>query len=319
MSCRILIENPAPFKQTLRGDRGRLVDIPIDEGVEVARFYINAGVRFAGFHHSDIDWYEARQMRGQAPPERYDSLEYADYVKGKLDGFNGVFIPHRVIVYQPPEVHARAFRSLAERGIRDIVLVGKPFSSPPAGVTYRNTVEEMLSYLVSEMPELNLGVVVIPDREGETERLVTKFEAAGKRKLHLIGQFLDSADPMLSFMDALASEFARKGLNLDRLEWNIGLAMFTLKSCTFPAKLLRKDRLACEERIHGLETVEARVNESIRMNLEFAERIKEKADKLGLDVGYSIQPIIERNRDGSIHASLKGAVDLVRQLQRLYA
>lgn len=319
MSCRILIENPAPFKQTLRSNGGQLVDISIDEGVEVARFYIDAGIPFSGLHHSDIDWYEARQMRGEAPPQRYDSLEYADYVKEKLDGFNGIFIPHRVIVYQPPEVHASAFRGLAERGIRDIVLVGMPFDNPPAGAAYRTTVEEMLSYLVREIPELNLGVVVIPDREGEIKRLITKFEAAGKKKLRLIGQFLDSADPMLSFMDALTSEFARRGLDIAKLEWNIGLAMFTLKSCTFHAKLLRKDRLACEDRFAGLATVEARVNESIRMNLEFAGRIKKKADKLGLDVGYSIQPIIERNRNGSIHASLQGAVNLVRQLQGLYA
>jgi hypothetical protein len=319
MSCRILIENPAPFKQMLRGQGGQLVDIPMDEGVEVARFYIEAGVRFAGFHHSDIDWYEARQMRGVAPPQRYDSLEYADYVKEKLDSFNGIFIPHRVVVYQPPEVHAKAFRRLTEHGINDIVLVGKPFSTPPAEVTYQTTVEEVLSYLFKEIPGLNLGVVVIPDREGEVQRLVTKFEAAGKRKLHLIGQFLDSADPMLSFMDALASEFARRGLNLERLEWNIGLAMFTLKNCTFHAKLLRKDRLVCEDRFSGLETVAARVEESIRMNLEFAERIKVKAHTLGLDVGFSIQPIIERNRNGSIHASLQGAVSLIRQLQRLYA
>ena len=318
MSCRILIENPAPFKQTLRGNGGQLVDIPIDEGVEVAKFYIEAGIRFAGFHHSDIDWYEARQMRGEAPPQRYDSLEYADYVKQKLDGFHGILVPHRVIVYQPPEVHAKAFRRLAEHGIKDIVLVGKPFSHPPAGVTYRTTVEEVLSYLFREVPELNLGVVVIPDREGEIQRLATKFEAAGKRKLHLIGQFLDSADPMLSFMDALASEFARRGLDLEGLEWNIGLAMFTLKNCTFHAKLLRKDRLACEDRFTGLGTAEARVDESIHMNLEFAERIKEKADTLGLDLGFSIQPIIERNRNGSVHASLRGAVNLVRQLQRLY-
>jgi hypothetical protein len=319
MSCRILIENPAPFRQTPRGNGGQLVDIPIDEGVEVARFYLEAGIRFAGFHHSDIDWYEARQMRGEAPPQRYDSLEYGVYVKKKLDDFNGIFIPHRVIVYQPPEVHAKAFRRLAEHGIKDIVLVGMPFDNPPAGASYRTTVEEMLSYLVREIPELNLGVVVIPDREGELNRLITKFEAAGKKRLHLIGQFLDSADPMLSFMDAMASEFARRGLNLERLEWNIGLAMFTLKNCTFHAKLLRKDRLACEERFTGLGTVEARVDESIRMNLEFAQRIKEKADTLGLDLGFSIQPIIERNRNGSIHASLRGAVDLVRQLQHLYA
>ncbi len=321
MSCRIFIENPAPFKQALRGDSGKLADIPINEGVETATFYIDAGLEFAGFHHSDLDWYEARQMRNEDPPMRYDSLTYARYVKEKLKGFQGIVIPHRIIVYEPPEVHAQALRKLMAGGIKDIVFVGKPFTHPPAGVVYRNTVEEMLSYLVNKAPDidLNLGVVVIPDREDETERLADKLEAAGRRRLRLIGQFLDSADPLLSFMDALASKLEKGGLSLDRLEWNVGLAMFTLKNQTFYAKLLRKNQLACEKRFHGLVSVEARIDESVRMNLEFAEKIKQKGDEYGFDIGYSIQPIIERNRDGSFHAGLYGAAELVRQLQRLYA
>lgn len=321
MSCRIFIENPAPFKQALRGDGGKLADIPIDEGVETARFYLDAGLGFAGFHHSDLDWYEAREMRNQNPPMRYDSLTYARYVKEKLKGFKGIVIPHRIIVYEPPEVHAQALRKLMAGGIKDIVFVGKPFTRPPAGVVYRNSVEEMLSYLVNKAPDihLNLGVVVIPDREGEPGRLVDKLEAAGRRRLRLIGQFLDSADPLLSFMEVLASKLEKRGFSPDRLEWNVGLAMFTLKNQTFYAKLLRKDQLACEKRFHDLASIEARIDESVRMNLEFAEKIRQKADEYGFDVGYSIQPIIERNRDGSFHASLYGAAELVRQLQRLYA
>lgn len=320
MACRILIENPPPFKQAAHSQKQKPTAVPVEEGAEIAACYINAGVRFAGFQHSDLDWYEARQMRGEPPPERYDTLAYADYVKANLDAFSGVLIPHRVIVYQPPEVHATAFRNLASRGIKDIVFVGKPFSRPPPGVVYRNTVERMLSYVVNQLPslELNLGVVVIHERQGETERLARKFEAAGRQKLRLIGQFLDSAGPALSFMDALASEFGQRGFSLDRLEWNVGLAMFTLKNRTFHAKLLRKDQLACEKRFHGLPSVEARVDESVRMNLEFAEQIKDRGHQLGVSIGFSIQPIIERNRDGTIHAGLYGAVELVKQLNRLY-
>ncbi len=319
MSCRILIENPAPFKQALRGGNGKLADVPIDEGVETATFYIDAGLEFAGFHHSDLDWYEARQMRNQDPPMRYDSLTYARYVKEKLRGYTGIVIPHRIIVYEPPEVHARALRELKAGGIKDIVFVGKPFTQPPTGVVYRNTVENMLSYLVNKAPDidLNLGVVVIPDREDETERLANKLKAAGQRRLRLIGQFLDSADPVLSFMDALASKLEQEGLSPDRLEWNVGLAIFTLKNHAFYAKLLRKDQLACEQRFHGLASVEARIDESVRMNLEFAEKIKQKGKEYGFDIGYSIQPIIERNRDGSFHAGLHGAAELVRRLHSL--
>lgn len=321
MTLRVLIENPAPFKQAPRGEGRRLVDVPMEEGVENARFFIEAGVPISGFHHSDLDWYEARQMRGQAPPRRHDSLDYARTVRNTLQELRGEVIPHRVIVYEPPEVHARAFQKLAQQGVRDIVLVGKPFHSAPAGAPYRNSVEQMLSYLSAhqESRVLNLGVVIIPDRRGEVERLLRKYEAGGGRRLHLIGQFLDSDEPMLSFMREVSRALERGRLKSEGLAWNIGLAMFTLKNRAFYAKLLRKELLACEERFASLSTVEARSEESIRMNLEFAQRVLTLGRDLGFDIGFSIQPIIERNPDGTIHAGLYGAAELVRQLQRLRA
>lgn len=320
MPYRIFVENPAPFKSAPRGEGRKPVDVPIEEGVETARFYLESELRFAGFHHSDLDCHEAQQMRNRALPERYDSLEYAHHIKQSLDGFKGILIPHRVIVYELPEIHAEAFHRLAKRGIKDVVLVGKPFSKPPQGVMYRNSVEQMLAFLVDRMPklDLNLGVVVIHERRGEIERLLSKYEAAGGKKLRVIGQFLDSAESMLSFMEALIPELEKRGLSSQGLEWNVGLAMFTLKNRTFHAKLLRKNELACEKRFGRLQSLEARVEESVQMNLEFAERIKGRGEELGFNIGFSIQPIIERNPDGTIHAGLYGAVELARKLERFH-
>ncbi len=321
MALRVLIENPAPFKQAPRGEGRQLVDVPMEEGMENARFFVDAGVQISGFHHSDLDWYEARQMRGQEPPKRHDSLDYALTVRNALQGFRGAVIPHRVIVYEPPEVHARAFQKLAQQGVRDVVLVGKPFHTAPAGASYRNSVEQMLSYLSAqqETRALNLGVVIIPDRRDEVARLLRKYEAGSRRRLHLIGQFLDSDKPMLSFMREVSRALERGRLSPEGLAWNVGLAMFTLKNRAFYAKLLRKPALACEQRFASLPTVEARTEESVRMNLEFAQRILALGRELGFDVGFSIQPIIERNPDGTIHAGLYGAAELARQLHRLHA
>ncbi len=321
MTLRVLVENPAPFKQAPRGEGRGLVDVPMEEGVENARFFIEAGAPISGFHHSDLDWYEARQMRGQEPPKRHDSLEYARTVRNALQGLRGVVIPHRVIVYEPPEVHARAFQELAQLGVRDIVLVGKPFHTAPAGAPYRNSVEQMLQYLSArqETSALNLGVVIIPDRRDEVERLLRKYEAGGRRRLHLIGQFLDSDEPMLSFMREVSRALERRRLSPEGLAWNVGLAMFTLKNRAFYAKLLRKPALACEQRFASLSTAEARSEESVRMNLEFAQRILALGRELGFNIGFSIQPIIERNPDGTIHAGLQGAAELTRQLHRLQA
>jgi hypothetical protein len=104
-----------------------------------------------------------------------------------------------------------------------------------------------------------------------------------------MGQFMDDADAMIAFMDRLAQEFERRNLELGGVEWNVGLAIFALKKEAFHATLLRQDSLACEDRFRGLESVEARIDESVRMNLEFAERVREKGEQVGLDVnGASI-------------------------------
>ena len=111
-----------------------MVDVPIEEGIETARLYLNSGPHVAGFHHSDLDPYEAKQRAGKTPPSRYDSFEYVELLKGKLGGFGGLLVPHRVVVYQTPEQQENAFRRLAEDGIRNVVLVGKPFTTPPEGI-----------------------------------------------------------------------------------------------------------------------------------------------------------------------------------------
>jgi hypothetical protein len=100
-------------------------------------------------------------------------------------------------------------------------------------------------------------------------------------------------------MDRLAQEFERRNLELGGVEWNVGLAIFALKKEAFYATLLGQDSLACEDRFRGLESVEARIDESVKMNLEFAERVCEKGQQVGLDIGFSIQPLIERRPDGS--------------------
>jgi hypothetical protein len=320
MSCRLFIENPPPFKRAPRGPDRALVDVPIAEGVETARFYLESGLHIAGFHHSDLDLYEVKERGGKVPPERYDTFEYVRLVKRELEGFGGLLIPHRIVVYETPEHQEDQFRRLAACGIRDVVLVGMPFPVAPAGAVYRNTVKSMLAYVNERMAdlELNLGVIGIPTREGELERIVQKYLAAGER-LRVMGQFLDEADPVTSFMAELATEFDRRGLDLGGLEWNVGLAIFALKDRAFYAKLLRKDGLACEKRFHGLQTMDERIDECVRMNLEFAEQVKATGDSVGLDVGFSVQPLIERSPNGAIHPAVQGAAELAKQLERRFA
>jgi hypothetical protein len=316
MSCRILIENPAPFTQAPRGPNGELVDVSMDEGVEVVRHVLACGLQFAGVHHSDLDPYEARQMRhGKAPP-RFDSLEYACYVKKSLGEQAGLVIPHRVIVYRAPEEQLESLRRMLAAGIRDLVLVGTPFHTPPTGVVYRTSVDEMLSYLHSEpsVSRLRLGIVVLHERRDEPARVRRKLTAAGSGRVRLMGQFLDDADPMLAFMDAVARELEALGRDFGDLEWNIGLAMFTLKNRDFYAKLLRKPQLACEPRFAGLRSTEARIAESVAMNLEFAERLIARGGELGFDIGFSLQPIIERTPKGGIHPGMGGIVELGKAL-----
>jgi hypothetical protein len=263
--CRIFIENPPPFKQAPRGERRALVAVPIEEGVGTARYYLDLPLRLAGLHHSDLDRYEVKRRGGITPSERYDSFDYAHVLKRNLHGFCGVLVPHRVVVYEAPEAQEPRFRSLVKAGITSVVLVGKPYNVPPEGSFYRTSVEDMLTYLRVRVPPLanNLGVIGIHARQGEPERIVNKFEAAGGQ-LRVMGQFMDNADAMIAFIDRLAQEFERRHLELRRVEWNVGLAIFALKKEAFYATLLRQDSLACRDRFQGLESVEARNEPRVR-------------------------------------------------------
>lgn len=319
MSPRIFIENPPPFKRAPRGLDHALVDLSIEEGIEITRQYLDKGIALAGFHHADLDSYEALQLRNEIPPVRYDAFDYAEALKQRLDGLSGdlSLTPHRVVVYETPEQQEPHFRQLAAHGIRHVVLVGKPFSIPPPGVVYRSTVEEVLAYLTQKTPELDLGIIGIHSRRGEAARIANKFKAAGQR-LRVMGQFVDDSQAMVTFLEELAAEFDKRKLSLTGLEWNVGLAIFSLENRIFYAKLLRKERLACEGRLRGLRIVDERIAASIEMNLEFAEKIRNKGKELGFEaIGYSIQPIIERYLDGRIHPAVGGAIELARRLQDL--
>lgn len=316
MVDRIFIENPPPLKSAPGRDGRRIADVPIAEGLEAARIYLDSGLHSAHFHHSDLDAYEAEHRAGKPLPSRYDSFAYAEYLKDELANFDGILIPHRIVVYQTPEQQEAAFRRLADAGIADVVLVGKPFTIPPAGVVYRCTVEDMLAHLTRRIPALHLGVIGIHLRRREPQRIVRKFQAAGGR-LRVMGQFLDGAKPMTDFMESLAREFERRALALDRLEWNVGLAIFALKNRSFYAKLLRKNSLDCEDRFRHLKSIDARIDESICMNLEFASRVCEKGQEIGMDVGFSIQPLIERSPNRTVHPSVYGALQLAKKLEQL--
>ena len=133
MACRIFIENPPPFKQAPRGEGRALAAVPIEEGVETARHYLDLPVRLAGLHHSDLDRYEVKRRGGITPAERYDSFDYAHVLKRNLHSFFGLLVPHRVVVYETPEAQEPGFRWLVEAGITSVVLVGKPYNVPPEG------------------------------------------------------------------------------------------------------------------------------------------------------------------------------------------
>jgi hypothetical protein len=320
MSCRIFIENPPPFRQAPRGPQESLVDVPIAEGLATARRYLAAGLGLAGLHHSDLDRYEARRLRGDSHPDRYDSFEYVQALNNGLDAPGPLLIPHRVTIYKRPEEQAVEFRRLAEAAIRNVVLVGRPYSTPPPGVMYRSTVEQGLSYLKDHVPDLrlNLGVIGIHTRAGETDRIVGKFEAAGRR-LQVMGQFIDDIEPFIRFMDQLAHAFETRGLDLGALQWNVGLAIFALRNRAFYARLLRKAQLACEDRFAGQRSMEDRLAASVGMNVEFAQRAREHGARRGLDIGFSIQPLIERRPDGMIHPAVDAAIELARRLRRTLA
>jgi hypothetical protein len=231
-----------------------------------------------------------------------------------------LLIPHRVVIYKRPEEQVGEFRRLAEAGIRNIVLVGRPYSAPPAGVVYRSTVEQVLSHLRDHVPDLrlNLGVIGIHTRGGETDRIVRKFEAAGRR-LQVMGQFVDDIEPFIGFMDHLTRAFEARGLDLGALKWNVGLAILALQNRAFYARLLRTAQLACEDRFAGLQSMEDRIAASVEMNVEFAERARKHGTRRGLDIGFSIQPLIERRPDGSIHPAVDAAIELARRLRRTLA
>jgi len=320
MVCRIFIENPPPFKQAPRGEGGALVDVEIFEGVATARLYLAAGLSLAGLHHSDLDRYEARRIRGEGLPDRHDSLDYVRTIVDHLGGFGGIFVPHRVTVYQPPKDHEAGFRRLAQFGVRNVVLVGRPYSVPPPGVAYRSSVEETLAYLTNHASDLglNLGVIGIHTRAGEVERIVGKFAAAGGR-LRVMGQFLDEVKSLTLFIDQLTRAFEQRRLDLGAVEWNVGLAMFFLKNRAFYAKLLRRAELACEGRFVGLNSIEERITTSIDMDVEFAQQAREHGLRRGLDIGFSIQPLIERGPTGAIHPAVYGAIELARRLQHVLA
>ena len=317
MTCRLFIENPPPFKQAHRGKDGTLVDVALAEGVTAAQLYLGAGLSLAGLHHSDLDRYESRRIRGEGMPDRHDSFAYVHALKERVGPIEGLLIPHRVTVYRTVKDQTDDFRKLVQAGIGDIVLVGRPYSVPPAGTVYQSTVEEGLAFLSRHLADLgfNLGVIGIHTRAGEVDRIVRKFEAAGGR-LRVMGQFLDDIDALTSFMDRLVQVFESRRLDLGRIEWNVGLAIFALKTRTFYAKLLRQDRLACEDRFVDLKSMEMRIAASIDMNVEFAYRAKEYGLHRGIDIGFSIQPLIERDPSGAIHPAVHGAISMARRLQR---
>src|SRR5260370_33593575 len=114
-------------------------------------------------------------------------------------------------------------------------------------------------------------------------------------------------------MDQLAQEFETNGLDLGRLEWNVGLAIFALTSRAFYAKLLRKETLACEARFADLRSMDERIATSVDMNVEFAQRAREHGVRRGSDIGFSVQPLIERGPGRAVHPAVHAAVELARR------
>lgn len=321
MSPRIFIENPPPFKRTQRKISAAgvcVVDGAMEEGLETIRFYLKADLQLRGFHHSDIDPYESRRMRGNVPIQRFNTFDYASFLKRNLKDFTGLLIPHHIGVYQKPEDQAAEFTRLTGNGIHDVVIVGRPSHDPRPGANYHASVPQLLEYLNARHDDfgLILGAIGIHLRTEEADIIARKYQAAGHR-LRLMGQFLDEADEMVEFLGRLAHTFAAKGLNMSGLEYNVGLAIFGLKNRQFYARLLRKQVLECESRFAKLKNQQQRLLESVQMNMEFAERILEAGQRHGVDIGFSIQPLIERSADGSLHPAVETAVELAKKLQRL--
>lgn len=324
MSVRIFIENAPPFTKVRRhhaGGEPQLVDGSMEEGEKACRHYLAAGLRPTGFHHSDLDPYESAEIGRSVPAERFDTFEYARFLQERLgDEYPGLLVPHHIGVYRPAAEQVPDVGNLARHGVRDVVVVGKPHRFPPANASYKATVEEILAQLAAnrETHGCHLGAIGIHLRSDEPERIARKFEAAGGRRLRLMGQFLDEADSLVEFLGRLASTFESRNLNLEGVEYNVGLAIFGLKSRRFYARLLRKEVLACESRFMPLGTREQRLEESVRMNLEFADRAIEAGRRHGIDIGFSIQPLIEHLPTGRIHPAVDAAIELAKRLERHY-
>lgn len=293
----------------------------MSEGESAVRHYLAAGLRPTGFHHSDIDPFETKEVRGKkASVDRFDTFEYARFLRHRLgDEFQGALVPHRIGVYAPAEQLVAEVKSLSREGIKDVVVVGTPHSEAPRNTTYKASAEDVLRQLSATRDEhgCELGAIGIHLRPDEPERIARKFEAAGGRRLQLMGQFLDEADSFVEFLGRLAAEFETRGLDLSGLEYNVGLAMFGLKNRRFYARLIRKESLACEPRFAELQNQRQRLNESVRMNLEFAEQILDAGRRHGINIGFSVQPLIEHAPSGRIHPAVDAAIQLARRLQDL--
>jgi len=325
VSVRLFVENPPPFKQVKRrphkNAEGVLVDGSMADGEAVVRRYLASGLYPDGFHQSDLDPFETAEVRGKATPDRFDPFDYAHYLSERLgDDFGGALVPHHIGVYAPASEQVAQVETLMRHGIDSVVIVGKPHATPPGDASYQASAEEVLTELATS-PGTHAcypGAIGIHLRADEPERIARKFEAAGGRRLRVMGQFLDEADSLVEFLGHLAAAFESRGLDLRGLEYNVGLATFALKNRRFYARLLRKEVLACEERFAQLRSREERLDESIRMNLEFADRAMEAGRRHGVDIGFSLQPLIEYLPSGRIHPAVDAVVRLAKQLEHRY-
>ena len=321
MSCNLWIENPPPLKQALHGDGTTLKTVPMQAGEDIVKLFLQANFNIEGFHHADIDQfeYDGEALQKKIPLSRHDSFKYANYIKKRFAEQCSVVAPHRVVVYQSAKDQYDEFKWLWDHGIKRVILVGKPHANPPSGIEYCTSVEKVLKYLsLNKEFDFSLGVIGIHTRKNEANRISQKFIAAGN-KLFVMGQFLDDLQPMLTFMDELAATFEKKHLDLEKLQWNVGLSMFGLETRDFHAKLLRKKQLACEKLFRNLKTSDCRISQSIAMNMGFVEELNKRAKEIGLNIGYSIQPVIERYANGHIHPSTLGAVKLARYVSSTLA
>ncbi len=62
--------------------------------------------------------------------------------------------------------------------------------------------------------------------------------------------------------------------------------------------------------------MDERIAASVDMNVEFAQRAREHGVRRGIDIGFSVQPLIERGPGGTIHPAVYGAIELAGRLGR---